>query len=217
MTPYYRESGITIYHGDCRDILPQLGRSAAVVITDPPYNAGKNYGKTTNDRMEWPDWCAWWDGCLDLALAAAPDVLAFLSQTAWRKYLRSGQREPDWSLAWVKPLSLSVCAMSFMPHWEPIAYWGSTRKRDKVFWGSDVIECNVTPNRYGHPTEKPLRLMRQLVGRFDGPILDPFAGSGTTLVAAKALGKSAIGIEINEAYCEIVATRLAQAVLPLRT
>lgn len=213
MEPYYDRDGIKLFVGDCREILPAL--RADVVITDPPYNAGKNYGKTTNDRMEWPEWCRWWDECLALQLECAPDVLAFLSQTAYRKYCRLGAHEPDWDLAWVKPLALSVCAMPFMPHHEPIAYWGKTRKKDKAFWGSDVLTHNVTRNEWGHPTEKPIRLMRELVGKFEGVILDPFAGSGTTLRAAKDLRREAIGIEINSSYADIIIRRMGQAVLPL--
>ena len=215
--PVYDRDGITLYNADCLDVLPQI--EADVVITDPPYNAGKNYGKMTNDKMPWPEWCAWWDGVLDLI--PAPDVFAFMSQTAYRQYVRLGKREMDWSLVWNKPLALAATAMPFMPHWEPIAYWGPTRKRDGAFWGGDVLSYNVTKNVYGHPTEKPLNLMRDLVGRFEGVILDPFAGSGTTLHAARDLGKQAIGIEISEQYCEIIIKRLehgmpvpqAQAVL----
>ncbi len=211
--PYYERDGVTLYCGDCADILPQL--TADVVITDPPYNAGKNYGTTTNDRQSWPDWCAWWRERLNLLLEAAPDVLAFMSQTAYREWVEHGTYAPDWTLIWHKPLSMAICALPFMPHWEPIAYWGASRKHHGKFWGSDVLTHNVMPNQYGHPTEKPLPLMRDLVGRFSGTILDPFAGSGTTLVAAKALGLRAIGIEINPDYCDIAVRRLAQQTLPL--
>lgn len=212
MTPIYQRNGIALFEGDMRAVLPQL--RGDLIITDPPYNAGKNYGETTNDRMEWPEWCAWFDECLDAMTASAPDVFCFLSQTAYRKYLRHGQREPDWALAWVKPLSLATCALPFMPHWEPIAYWGTTRRqRDGAFWGSDVLTCNVEfgKSRHGHPTPKPLQLMLDFLRRFDVPsktIIDPFAGSGTTLVAAKILEVPGTGIEINPAYCEGIINRL---------
>jgi len=204
--PYYERGGIVIFNCDCRDILRQL--EASVIITDPPYNCRVNYGPATNANMPWPDWCRWWDECLEQMAWAAPDILSFLSQTAWRKYVQMGRHEIDWTLVWNKPLSLAVCAMPFMPHWEPIAYWGITRKAAGAFWGGDVLSCNVSTNHHGHPTEKPLKLMLDLVRRFDGVILDPFAGSGTTLLAAQILGKPCIGVEINEEYCEIIVKRL---------
>lgn len=210
MTPYYQDDAVTLYHGDSIEILPTL--SADVIVTDPPYNARKNYGDTTNDNMPWPEWCAWFDAALDACKLSAPNVLAFLSQTAACRYERLGQHERDWCLVWWKPLSMSICAAPFMPHWEPIFYWG-TQKRTKdggALWGSDVLTCNVEigTDRWNHPTPKPIRLMCDLIARFDGVILDPFAGSGTTLAAAKQLGKHAIGVEINERYCESIARRM---------
>ena len=219
--PYYEHAGVTIYYGDCRELLPSL--AANIVITDPPYNAGKSYGLGTNDRREWPEWAVWFDNCLDQMLDSSPDVLAFLSITAYTKYLRHGRREPFWAAVWHKPLSLSVCASPFMPHWEPIAFWGTSRKQrgtEKAGWGSDVFQANVETgqSRHGHPTPKPLALMRDLIVRTTNEgdtVLDPFMGSGTTLVAAKHLGRRAIGVEIEERYCEIAAKRLEQEVMAL--
>lgn len=68
MKPYYAARGVTLYYGDCRAVLPSV--RADVILTDPPYNAGKDYGETTNDRMPWPEWCAWWDEVLTLELEA---------------------------------------------------------------------------------------------------------------------------------------------------
>src|SRR5690242_13193511 len=95
--PYYtsKDGAMTLWHGDCRDLLPQL--SADVIICDPPYNAGKKYGENTDDRRPWLEWCAWWDDVLDLELRAAPDGLAFFSQTTWLQYARHGARLPDWT------------------------------------------------------------------------------------------------------------------------
>lgn len=218
---FYRDEAadITLHLGDMRAVLPRLELAGRVVaVTDCPYNCGKNYGATTNDRQLWPEWCEWWDGCLELMAYHADDIFAFLSQTAAKKYARLGRHEWDWQLVWNKPLSLAVCAMPFMPHHEPICYWGVTRKKDlpksskRAGWGSDVLTHNVVPNIYGHPTEKPLPLMKELLSRFssDTVILDPFAGSGTTLIAAKELGMRAVGVEVNPDYCEIIARRMGQ-------
>lgn len=210
MTPYYQDSAVTLYHGDCRPWLSLL--RADVILMDPPYNCRKNYGETTDDNLPWPEWCEWFDGVLHACRLAAPNVFSFLSQTAAKHYERLGQHERDWQLVWNKPLALAICASPFMPHWEPIFYWGQ-QKRTKdggALWGSDVITANVETgtDRWGHPTPKPLGLMVDLVSRFDGVLLDPFAGSGTTLAACKQLGRTAIGIEINERYCETIARRL---------
>lgn len=210
--PYFEAEGVMLYHGDARYILPALDLDAAIVLTDPPYNCGVNYGELTNDRRSWPEWCAWWDACLSIFQQSARDVFAFMSQTAWKQYQRLGTHEIDWTLVWSKPLSLAVTALPFMPHWEPIGYWGTTqRKRDAAFWGSDVYTCNVTPNVHGHKTEKPLPLMREMVQRLTLPgdlIVDPFAGSGTTLIASQLEGRWAVGVEIEERHCEIIARRL---------
>lgn len=190
---------------------------ADIIIADPPYNAGKNFGVKTDDRQPWPEWAKWFDGCLEPMFLSAPNVLSFLSQPAYRAYVRHGRHDIVWSLAWVKPLSLAVCAYPFMPHWEHIAYWGQARKKDGLFWGGDVLSHSVEwgQSKWGHPTTKPLNLLRELVAKFEGTILDPFMGSGTTLRAAKDLGRKAIGIEIEERYCEIAAKRMSQTVMAL--
>lgn len=214
VTPYYRDELVVLYHADARKFLLSELPSTDVVITDPPYNCGKNYGDTTDDNLPWPDWCDWFDGMLNLCKTCAPNVFAFLSQTAAKKYERLGRHERDWCLIWNKPLSLSVCAAPFMPHWEPIFYWGQQKRTTNggALWGSDVLTCNVEIGtaRWGHPTPKPLALMLEFVSRFDPSwtILDPFSGSGTTLAACKQLGRKAIGVEISEAYCKQQARRL---------
>lgn len=207
---------MTIYHGDCLEIMPLIG-SVDHVVTDPPYNCGKNYGEGTDDKRDWNVWCEWLDNVLESCQLLAPNVFSFLNQPAYRKYLRLGKYEPDWTLIWNKPLSMSICAAPFMPHWEPICYWGK-QKRTKdggALWGSDVLICNVEfgKTRWNHPTPKPLSLMKDILSRLGGSVLDPFSGSGTTLRAAKDVGMKAVGIEIEERYCEIAAKRMAQEVL----
>lgn len=219
MKPYYQDSAVTLYHGDCREVLPAI-EPVNIVVMDPPYNAGKNYGDGTDDRREWPEWCLWFDDVLTQCFAKSREgVLSFLSQTAYRKYVRLGQHEMVWSACWIKPLSMAICAAPFMPHWEPIAYWGNRRRRngDGEGWGSDVITANVEfgKTRWDHPTPKPLHAMLSLIAKLDGPILDPFAGSGTTLAAAKQIGRQAVGVEIEERYCEVIAKRLEQGALEL--
>ena len=185
-------------------------------MTDPPYNAGKSYGDNTNDKQQWPDWTAWLDERLALMFAAAPHTFMFLSVTAMMQYIRLGDIPPRWVLSWHKPLALAASNIPFYHHWEAIAYWGDGKRDDRVEFGDDVIKANVTPNKFGHPTEKPIYLMRQLVRKSPAGslILDPFCGSGSTLRAAKDLGRKSIGIEIEEKFCQIAAERMQQAVLP---
>lgn len=223
LPPYYDRDGITLYLGDCSEVLPQIELAGAICVTDPPYNAKKNYGKTTNDRQAWPDWAAWIDERFALWQLVAPETLMFLSQTAYRQYVKHGEHEVSWSAIWHKPLSMAVCAAPFMPHWEHICYFGGRKKGqirhpDGKFvkhsdpgWGSDVFVANVEigTNRFGHPTPKPMRLMRDIVTRLQCEVLlDPFAGSGTLLMAAKEQGRRAVGIEISEEYCQGAVRRL---------
>lgn len=224
-SPYYERNGIVIYHGDCLDVLPALSERDGFVITDPPYNAGKNYGEGTNDRQEWRDWVRWLNQRQRAWQRVAPESLFFLSQTAYRRYVRHTRRPVDWSGIWYKPLALAVCAAPFMPHFEHIVYTGGRKKGQRRHangefvrhsdpgFGSDVFIANVEigTERYGHPTPKPMALMRDIITRVGTDaafILDPFCGSGTTLRAAQEVGRRAIGIEIEERWCEAAARRL---------
>jgi len=217
-TPYYEHAGITIYHGDCRDILPHV--TADVVVTDPPYNAGLDYGAGTNDKREWGEYVAWLaniiDGCE--AVVTGP-VFVFLSVNGLLSL--SAYKRPRHVCVWDKPMCFSprLGGSPFLPHWEPCAVYGRVPGEGGRVPGyhlPDVWHHN-TAIRNGHPCPKPDSLLLQLLGAVPGDVLDPFMGSGTTLVAAKQLGRKAIGIEIEERYCEIAVKRLAQEVLPLES
>lgn len=210
MIPYYEHNGITIYHGDCRDILPTLG-SVDLVLGDPPYGMGKSFA---NDGPEQAD-------------ALIADVLPVVRRRAQHNVLMfwSAQRmdviyplfQPKRVMIWNKGWAI------YTPHnigyrFEPIVWVsGSTafRKRGDVYECFPIIRA-VQDESVGHPTQKPEGLLRELIADFSpegGTVLDPFMGSGTTLRAAKDLGRRAIGIEIEEKYCEIAAQRLSQEVL----
>lgn len=186
MKPYYEHAGITIYHGDCREVMPDVS-GADLVLTDPPY--------PDNDRVIWTDFAevvgvlpvvrsfVFWD-------ASAPFELPYTARHIWHKPngQSSKQYECVYELHGGKPCKVFRIA-AILPNY--IQY---------------AAEC------VDHPTQKPLKLIRRLIGKA-ACILDPFMGSGTTLVAAKDLGRRAIGIEIEERYCEIAAKRLSQEVL----
>ena len=206
--PYYADEYVTLYHGDMREILPSI--SADVVISAPPYNRGLTYGASVNDaRADYRDWCASW-----FSLLSAP-AIAF---TCGHQNLSMwcGIREPDWIMCWWKPGAIGASPFG-VSNWEPILFWGDAGKRkDRV----DVVRARIIPipdsALGGHPCPKPdmwaLGLVEMLSERGE-TVLDPFAGTGTTLVAAKRLGRKAIGIEIEERYCAIAVERLRQGVL----
>lgn len=217
MKPYYEHAGIQIYHGDCREILPQLeDQSAGLVLTDPPFNARFDYGPGTYDEREWSDYAAWLiPVILELERISANMVMVFASVNGLLEI--SCRYRPRHVCVWDKPMSFTPRqgGSAFLPHWEACLIYGKT-------WGeggrvpdyhiSDVWHHNPTAAN-GHPCPKPISLMKQLLGNIPGePILDCFAGSGTTLVAAKSMNRRAIGIEIEEKYCEIAAKRLSQEV-----
>lgn len=214
--PYYESGGITIWLGDCREILPQL-EQVDLVLTDPPYNAGIDYGENSNDKQEWSQYAAWLIPIiLEMERVSDGPVLVFGSISSTLAV--SAVKQPRWVAAWIKPMAFShrVGGSPFLPHWEPCMIFGKV-------WGAggqvpnyslpDTWTFNPTRSN-GHPCPKPIELMRYLIAHIPGDtILDPFMGSGTTLRAAKDLGRKAIGIEIEEKYAEIAVKRLAQEVL----
>lgn len=191
MTPYYQHEGITIYHGDCREILPTLD-PVDLVLTDPPYLEGD---------FSWL-----------LDLVSRPVVCTPGKNRAFDWIVKE---KPDWEYAWLNnSISLGGCACLHIG-FEPLLAYGMPHTP----LGNDVLNFSIGQDfkgSNGHPWPKPLRLMKKLIRHWsnqDGTILDPFMGSGTTLRAAKDLGRKAIGIEIEERYCEIAAKRMAQEVL----
>lgn len=203
MQPYYEHAGITIYHGDCREILSSV--SAEIALTDPPYNVGLDYcdGDRREDYLEWCE--EWFFKC------PRPTVFTCgsMNLAMWHAI-----ETPLWTCAWVKTNQNSFNRLGGPNMWEPVLVYGKPSKRvDRDVWDIPIAgqdECS------GHPCPKSLRFWKALAKSFtleSETILDPFMGSGTTLVAAKNLGRKAIGIEIEEKYCEIAAKRLAQEVL----
>lgn len=215
MKPYYADDAVTIYHGDCREIVPTLGRFD-LLLTDPPYGIGRDRGMVGGKgkaglcprnpkRYE-----GGWDNerpvdALLLALGAAATCIVWggnyytdvLTQRAKWLVWDKEQTMPSYSdaeLAWTTLDGVAV---------KMLRYSGNgLLAAEKERW---------------HPTQKPLSLMTwciSLAGDVQ-TILDPFAGSGTTGRAAKDLGRKAVLIEREEKYCEIAARRMQQECLPL--
>lgn len=199
MTPYYEEAGITIYHGDCREILPMLP-SVDLVLTDPPYGIGFAAQPTKWQRLAGHQAENWDNRPVD-------DLRLVLSygrcQVAWggNYYVLPPTR--GW-LCWYKP-DAPPSMGSFELAW-------TNQDRNARIITHSISATNA--ERVGHPTQKPLAVILWTMNQFPGEtVLDPFMGSGTTLVAAKQLGRRAIGIEIEQKYCDIAIERLRQSVL----
>jgi DNA modification methylase len=196
-TPYYSEPGIVIYHADCRDILPLLPK-VDLVLTDPPYGVGKKYASYEDTQENLSHLIA--------SIFVAGKVIITPGVNNIHRY-----PQPEWTLCWWKPNAMVRSVVANANIWEPILVYGCG-----YVFGRDGIEVCLTPQPIDHPCPKPIKLFRWLLSKVTADlILDPFMGSGTTLVAAKQLGRCAIGIEISEDYCKIAVERLRQAVLPL--
>lgn len=211
MTPYYDVDGITIYLGDCRGVLPTLA-TVDLVLTDPPYgishesNHGSSWQKTqiaNDESTELRDFVV--DQCSGTPMilfgtwkAARPaNVRAVL---IWDKGPASGMG--DLSFPWKNSFEeIYIIGDGFKGRRDE----GVIRGHIQVSWESKGRQ---------HPNQKPVSLIAYLLSKVPESklILDPFMGSGTTLRAAKDAGLKAIGIEIDERYCEIAAKRMAQGV-----
>lgn len=206
--PYYSDELVTLYHGDCREVLPTLGEVGAIV-TDPPYGLGD---KLAGGAGEWGLWAddtgkrnpdgLTWD-------REAPEVVASFPTLAEHCIIWGGNYFPlpprrGW-LIWdkiVRNFSSGHCELAWTTLDQPTRAYNFSHGQ------------LATEGKF-HPTQKPADLMAWCIGFLPagGTIADPFAGSGSTLVAAKRLGRRAIGVELDERYCEIAAKRLAQGVL----
>jgi site-specific DNA-methyltransferase (adenine-specific) len=237
--PYYADEHVAIYLGDCLDIIPTLDpRSVDAVITDPPYSSG---GRRENARsirtsmtrsMTDDDWIAgdamstggfvWMMRALAArsrpALKPGAHFLAFID---WRMHgnlagaLESADLRQHPTLVWDKT-HFGMGAVFRNQH-EWIVHFSNGSPADPARRDmGNVLRC--PPVRAGdHPTEKPVGLMGSLlsvVAPVGGLVLDPFMGAGSTLVAAKMLGRRAIGIEVDERFAEKAAIRMQADSLP---
>lgn len=218
---YYQDDHVTIYHGDCREITAWL--AADVLLTDPPYGiaweqpdylaVGRSAGQRTKQH----------DGILNDGDCTARDEA--LRMWAPRPGLVFGSAEapkPEGTrrtLVWKKPADAGLFgSIIWRKDWEPIFMVGKWPQSPAT--KSSIITTSFGSHRqYAqgvHPHAKPTDTLCQLLAVCPpGIVADPFMGSGSTLRAAKDLGRKAIGVELDERYCEIAAKRMAQEVLAL--
>ncbi len=242
MKPYYSEDGITIYHGDCREVLPEL-ELIDLVLTDPPYSVSvagvgrweMRYGRT--DDLDFFDGDTDWSKMTGIVLNAIKLCCTALaphgSLYAWCGHRQIGKlvdwlELEGWStrfLVWSKECPVPPAPGSGWPNAAELCIYAYRSGRRWSYPGVFPLRSNVLtadgyrygqPGKVDHPTQKPFGVVNPLIEASSSSgdlILDPFMGSGTTLRACKDLGRRGIGIEIEEKYCEIAAKRLAQKVM----
>lgn len=211
MKPYYEHAGITIFHGDCRELLPSI--TADFVLSDVPYGinyqggGGGNLIHTKRHRRQ--EKIKGDDKPFDPSpLLRFTHVALFGAQHFYSRLPDGGtfhiwdKRGPyeefhtaDFDSIWINRKEVGRIVRCV---WRGLCR--DTEAQDKIL----------------HPTQKPKRVVRWAMEMFQfNTVVDPYMGSGTTLVVAKELGRNAIGIEIEERYCEVAAKRLSQEVLAL--
>jgi hypothetical protein len=222
--PYYEDDAVRIYHGDTLDILPSLG-DIGLTVTDPPFGIGDapiqgqgRTGKRTGAVNTWHMESDWDNEIPQDAFR----LVGQLSHTVaafghWRKreaVTRAFGKPLRCEIIWAKDCHVGPpCPLAMRDEriWVYADVGLTGRRFETTVWDEPIIP---TWGKRWHKNEKPLNLMLRLLTWLpDGSVLDPFMGSGTTLVAAKNLGRKAIGIEIEERYCEIAANRCSQNVL----
>jgi site-specific DNA-methyltransferase (adenine-specific) len=224
--PYYADDLVTLYHGDCREVLPLLPRPLAnTVIADPPfYMPAQQYaGRDKTTPRTWSDTSilsGWWDLIAGTVLPMVkPDghFLVFCDDASYPVFYPAiytrwpnigclvwDKMRPGMGSAWRQSSELIVAARGHSAHWTGGAATNVLRFRPVPAASRD------------HPVDKPESLLRALIEPStppDGLVLDPFAGGGSTLMAARALGRRVVGIELDEGYCEVIARKLSQGIL----
>lgn len=220
MTLYYEDDTVTLWHGDCREITGWL--AADVLVTDPPYGRGWRQGALKLSKSDGHRGIAGDDDTAvrDAALALWGDRLAvvfgdlMLAPPAGTKQVGIYRKPPNaGTRGAMGGFRRDVEALYLLGPW-PTGLGG----RSSILATGARSQGNPSScqGRYDHPHAKPVDVMEQLLLTCPpGVVADPFAGSGSTLVAARNLGRRALGVELDEAHCETIARRLAQDVLPL--
>lgn len=204
LKPYYDRDGIQIFLGDCLQIMPQLDRKFDLTLTDYPYGIGEKY-QSFDDTQE-------------NIIRLINNTMPFILKISNSSIISTGTKnmflypKPKWVLCWYNPAGAYPGPWGFTT-WHPMLCYGSDPYlRDGLGSMPDSIKNTTQSEKNGHPCPKPIAVWKWLLNRGttrEGQsVLDPFLGSGTTLVAAAELHRQAVGIEIEEKYCEISAKRI---------
>ena len=251
MTPYYSEGGITIYHGDCRDLLPTMAaESVDFIFTDPPYGHNNNDGDLAhrreaalgllppgssapegrpiaNDGPEANELVRWFYGeakrllkagcccccCCCCCCGGGPDP-QFARWSLWMDQAIGFKQAVVWDKG-----GLGM-GWHYRRNYEMVLVAEKPGAACKWYGGNDVANVvritGIKPRVTDHPTPKPVELPGRFIEWHSAPgdlVVDPFMGGGSMLVAAQRAGRRAIGIDVEEQFCEMAARRLAQGVL----
>ena len=222
MQPYYADESVTLYHGDSRDVLPQIALgSVDVVLTDPPFfMPATHYSSRTHWQRSWGDTsilAAFWSTILDgtvPALKPSGHLLSFCNGDSYPVFYPEAYRRFDVvrSLVWDKGRIGMGAPWRAQHELVLAARWEGYYRSDARGCPDVLKHSSVNSKARLHPVDKPVGLLAELLLPVTPPgglVLDPFMGGGSTLLAAKASGHRAIGIETEERYCEVAATRLA--------
>lgn len=216
MKPYYKDETVTIYHADCRDVISLV--SCDLVLTDPPYGIEKSSG-TINKQRAKGEYSSDFEDCPEyIRSVVIPVVFECLKQ--WPMVITPGNRnlmeypQPNSFGCFYQPAAVGLQSFGNLDS-QPILYYGKNPTKKNM-----GVPCSYVlteqPAKNGHPCPKPLGIWKKLMANvtIEGmTVFDPFMGSGTTIEAARDLGRKAIGAEIDERYCEIAAKRCAQKLL----
>lgn len=224
MAPYYHDGQVTLYHGDSREILEWC--MADVLVTDPPYGMGYRCGHRTESPIydiAGDDTTATRDRVLEPWCFNEKPALIFGRWNIEPYPLAEEHARLIWHKAAGGP-GMGDLTFPWGTNYEVIHVMGEgwVRRPDQKRHGA-VYTTNEGRGskggdayKYQHPTPKPVGLMEQLLRQCpDGTVADPFAGVGATLIAARNLGRKAIGVELEERYCETIARRLSEQTFDL--
>lgn len=228
MRPYYQDNHCTLYHGDCLEILPSIEIRPSLVFTSPPYNKNLKYKGYIDDREDFQPWIgSVLKACLEITV---PDCRAYFVVSEQMLYWMKPLAESiGWTygqlLTWCKPNLVGGADKRITGDWNTLSEWILLfRKGTRGPMLKDAEGCTFNwfvetcpqstfngDHFRQHIAQMPLKLVQRIIRRTPGDvILEPFCGSGTTLLAAKRIGRTAIGIDVDESALDIAAKRLEQ-------
>lgn len=213
MKPYYQDDAVTIYHGDCREIVPTLGQFD-FMWSDPPYNVGKDYGEH-NDSMEfnaYKKWCMEW---LKIGMEHATTIALYPPKIHFLWFWNQLPEHHPVICAWSPSGAIRA---GYIHQYAPLLLPKKPINRVADHWWNVQVPglgYFFREETYGHPGYTSMDITKRVIKACSTEgqsVLDMFGGTGTTCRACKDYGRKSVMIELEERYCEIAANRMAQDV-----